>query len=108
MEVKLREEDDILVVSVSGRLDTLSAPSFQKELEKQIEQGAKRIVFDCSDLEYVSSAGLRSTLIIAQKAKAAEGRLVCCRLRGLVKKVFEISKFSEIVPTFDSLDEALK
>lgn len=108
MEVKLREVDHILVASVSGRLDTLSAPSFQKELEKQIEQGAKRIVFDFSDLEYVSSAGLRSILIIAKKAKSAEGELVCCRLRGLVRKVFEISKFSEIVPTFESLDGALK
>ncbi|MFH0960419.1 MAG: STAS domain-containing protein [Pseudomonadota bacterium] len=107
MEVKFRREGTALIVTVTGRLDTVAASVFQSEIEKGVDNEIDRIVIDCSELDYISSAGLRSILIIAQKICNAHGYLACCRLKGLVKKVFEISKFSLIVPTFDSLEEAL-
>jgi anti-anti-sigma factor len=107
VEVRFRREDSVLIIAVTGRLDTIAASEFQSEVVKSIDTGTNRIAIDCSGLDYISSAGLRSILIIAQKACQANGGLACCCLRGLVKKVFEISKFSLIVPTFDSLEEAL-
>ncbi|MFA6222075.1 MAG: STAS domain-containing protein [Desulfomonilaceae bacterium] len=108
MDVKILQHDEKSIVCISGRLDTLTAPAFQDELENLIERGMARIILDFSDLEYLSSAGLRSTLIIAQKTKNANGQVVCCQLKGLVKKVFEISKFAEIVPTVDTVEDALE
>ncbi len=107
MEVRFRKQGSALIFTVTGRLDTVAASEFQSEVEKSINNEAERIVIDCSELDYISSAGLRSILIIAQKTCKANGYLACCCLRGLVKKVFEISKFSLIVPTFDTLEEAL-
>jgi len=107
VEIRCQTEGSALIFTVTGRLDTVAASEFQREVEKSINNEAERIVIDCSELEYVSSAGLRSILIIAQKTCQANGYLACCCLRGLVKKVFEISKFSLIVPTFDTLEEAL-
>jgi anti-sigma B factor antagonist len=108
VDVKILQQGEKSIVCITGRLDTFSAPEFQDAMEKLIERGMSRIVLDFSNLEYLSSAGLRSTLIIAQKTKNANGQVVCCELKGLVKKVFEISKFAQIVPTFDSLEDALE
>lgn len=108
MEVKLREAGNILVVSICGRLDTLSAPSFEKMVESGIAETIGKIILDLSDLEYVSSAGLRSFLVLGQKSKAQGGCVVCCSASGLVKKVLEISKFCEILPMFNSVEDALR
>lgn len=107
MQVRFRQEGETLVVEVSGRLDTGASSKFLDEVEAKVANGSTTIVIDCSELDYISSAGLRSILVIAQKTGQANGDLACCCLKGLVKKVFEISKFSQIVPSFDSLENAL-
>ena len=108
MQVRFRQEGETLVVAVTGRLDTGASSTFLDEVEPKVSTGYTTIVIDCSELDYISSAGLRSILVIAQKTNQAHGELSCCCLKGLVKKVFEISKFSQIVPSFDSLEDALE
>jgi len=108
MEVKVRKDQDLLVVSVDGRIDTVSAPSFQQQMEAFLNQGEKRIVMDFESLEYISSAGLRSILFSAKKAKAVGGTVACCSLQSMVKKVFDVSGFATMIRVFDSLDEAVK
>jgi anti-anti-sigma factor len=107
MDIEVRKDGQAAVVSVSGRIDTISASDFQRRIEEVLAQGEKKIVVDLEKLEYVSSAGLRSILIGAQKAKAAGGNLSCCALQGMVKKVFEISGFGAILRIFDSVEAAL-
>jgi len=63
---------------------------------------------DSSDLEYISSAGLRSMLAIAKVLKTKEGKLVFAGLQGPVKDVFKISGFGLIFTIFDTEAEALK
>lgn len=108
MDIDVKKSGQALVVSVTGRIDTVSAPDFQQKIEEILAQGETRIVVDLEKLDYVSSAGLRSILIGAQKAKAVRGSLSCCALRGMVKKVFEISGFGTMLPIFDSVEDALK
>ncbi len=108
MEIDVKKGGHAVVVCVTGRIDTISAPDFQQKIEEILAQGESRIVVDLEKLEYVSSAGLRSILIGAQKAKAAQGSLCCCALQGMVKKVFEISGFGVMLPIFDSVEAALQ
>jgi anti-anti-sigma factor len=108
VDIEVKKGGQAVIVSVTGRIDTISAPDFQQEIEGILSQGETRIVVDLERLEYVSSAGLRSILIGAQKAKAAQGSLSCCALQGMVKKVFEISGFGAMLPIFDSIEAALK
>ena len=63
---------------------------------------------DLEDLEYVSSASLRSLLVLGQQTKTMGGCVVCCSASGLVRKVLEISKFCEILPMFNSVEDAQK
>jgi anti-anti-sigma factor len=107
VEITVRKQDETLIVSVAGRIDTISAPDFQKKMEDLILQGERGIVVDLEQLEYVSSAGLRSVLVTAQKVKKAGGTFCCCSLQGMVKKVFEISGFCTIIPILESAEDVV-
>jgi len=98
---------DTMVVSVNGRMDAASAPDFEKNMQEMIDSGKRAFAVDLSELEYISSAGLRAILSIAKRLKALNGNLCIASLRGPVKEVFEISGFSSIIPIYDNVDAAL-
>ena len=108
MQIQAKKDQNVLIVSVEGRMDTVSAPEFQKRLEDLLDQGETGILMDFGKLEYVSSAGLRSILVAAKKAKSLGGTVSCCSLQDMVRKVFDVSGFTGMLPVFDSLEEALK
>ncbi len=107
MEIDVARIGQGVVVSVTGRMDTITAPVFQQRIEQLIDQGEKNVVVDLKGLEYVSSAGLRSILIGAKKTKAEGGRFSCCSLQAMVGKVFDVSGFRSIISVFDSREAAL-
>ncbi len=107
MKVDMNRHGGWSVIKIEGRMDTISAPDFEKQAQDWIGQGEHRMVVDLSDLEYISSAGLRALLVAAKAAKASGGQLRCCSLKGVVKKVFDVSGFSSMLPVYESLDAAL-
>jgi len=107
VEITVSKDQNAMIVSVAGRMDTVTAPDFQNKMEEVLGQGQKEILVDFEKLEYISSAGLRAVLMAAKQAKAGGGTFLCCGLRDMVKKVFNISGFSSMIPVFDSVDEAL-
>lgn len=108
MEVHTRKEHNAMVVSVKGRLDAISAPEFEKDLANLILKGENTFILSFSELEYISSAGLRSILATAKKLKEKEGQVVFAGLKGTVEEVIKISGFLSIFKTFDSEEAAIK
>jgi len=108
MEVNIRKEEKVLVVSVTGRMDAVSAPDFDTQVEERVDKGETNLVLDLSGLDYISSAGLRSMLTLAKKLKTKEGDLVLFGLQDMVNEVFEVSGFSTIFEIFGSLEEAME
>jgi len=96
-----------MVVAVKGRMDAASAPDFEKNMVAMIDGGQHAFAVDLSELDYISSAGLRAILSIAKRLKTLNGNFLIASLRGPVKEVFEISGFSSIIPIYDSVDAAL-
>jgi stage II sporulation protein AA (anti-sigma F factor antagonist) len=88
-------------------MDAESAPEFEDECKAWIDRGKYRLVVDMSELTYVSSMGLRSFITIGQLAQQKGGRLRLCRLSGLVKQVFEITRLNSVFPIHDSIESAL-
>lgn len=107
MDVSFSQQGNWVIVEVEGRMDTVSAPEFEKKIQERILEGASRFVVDFSKLDYISSAGLRSILIAGKNSKARGGELTCCGLKGVVKKVFDVSGFCRLLPTCDSVEDAL-
>ncbi len=106
MEISNRKQGNALVVSVQGRMDAVTAPEFEKELERLMGGDETMFVIDLAGLDYISSAGLRSILALAKKLKTGGGVLHLAAMQDVVKEVFDISGFSSIIPIFGSVDEA--
>jgi anti-sigma B factor antagonist len=108
MDVNFAKQGDWTIVKLEGRLDTVSAPEFDKMIQEQILQGSHRLIMDFSKLDYISSAGLRSVLVAGKNSKSRGGELACCGLKGVVKKVFDVSGFHKLLPIFDSMEDVLE
>ncbi len=84
-----------LTMEVEGRLDTMTAPELEKALKESLD-GMTELVLDFTNLEYVSSAGLR-VLLSAQKIMNKQGRMVIRNVCETVMEVFEVTGFSDIL-----------
>ena len=93
IEKKINGEAATLIVS--GRLDTQTAPELENELDN-ILSGLKELTFDMTNLEYVSSAGLR-VILKAQKAMNAQGSMKLTGVNDSIMEVFDITGFLDIL-----------
>jgi anti-anti-sigma factor len=106
--VETGKVDNALIVSVKGRMDVISAPEFEKAFDEWIDAGEFNFIVDFSNLEFISSAGIRSILVTAKKLEGRGGRVVLAGPKAAVKKVFEISGFYALIPIFETTDDALR
>ena len=107
MELSVKNEEKGTLVTVTGRMDAVSSPEFEKELARLIDEGNINFVIDLAGLDYISSSGLRSILVTAKKLKGKNGQILLASLQAVVKEVFEISGFSAIIPIHESVEEAM-
>ena len=80
---------------LEGRLDTITAPQLETEIRNSLN-GVVSLVLDFTDLEYVSSAGLR-VLLSTQKIMNAQGEMKVKNVRKQVMEILEITGFSDIL-----------
>lgn len=95
MKIYQNREADKLSVAVEGRLDTMTATEFETELSQSLG-GVSELVLDMTNLEYVSSAGLR-VLLKLQKKMHIQGKMTLIGVNENVMEVFEITGFSDIL-----------
>jgi anti-anti-sigma factor len=98
MEIAHERDGDVVVVRLSGRLDSSTAKAAEDSITAAIAGiETPRIVFDLSGLAYISSAGLRVLLVTSKKIKQTGGRMALCGLTAGVREVFSISGFDTIL-----------
>jgi anti-anti-sigma factor len=109
MNVSARRYASAVVLQVSGRLDQDTCEAFRSDLVKHVETAAQGggIVLDLSQMEYVSSAGLRCFMLASRQAKARQARIVVAALQPMVKEIFDISHFNLVFQVFPTVREAL-
>ena len=98
---------DYYVVSIAGRLDATTSVELDKQCDLWLSQGEHDIVLDMGNLEYISSAGLRSILASAKKLKKKGGDLHLCGLVGLVADVMKMSGFAAIFKIFETREQVI-
>jgi stage II sporulation protein AA (anti-sigma F factor antagonist) len=107
MEIQVKKETNATVVTISGRLDAVTAPEYEKTVNELISAGGIKIVIDFDALDYISSAGLRGLLVTAKQLKGKGGQVRCANVKGTVKEVFDISGFGSIFQMDDSVADSL-
>ncbi len=90
--MRTKREGEQLTVFAEGRIDTMRAPTFAEEVEKSLD-GVKTLVFDFSDVEYISSSGLRVLMKSVKAMKARGGEMRVTKVNKSVYDVFETIGF---------------
>jgi len=92
-------------VHLDGRLDNETVALLDNELGTIAASPVDVVVFDLANLEYISSAGLRSIFGMRQALAARSGRIVLLNARPQVQKVFDIVKATDLASVFTSVEE---
>ena len=120
MEISERNTADMVTLSLSGKLDGTTAKSFEEKILTRIDSGDRRFIIDVSELQYISSAGLRVFALAGKRLNSANGKLVLCgfkktipyntlnRILDPIREVFDTSGFSLIFPSYGSHDDAIE
>lgn len=93
------------VAALAGRLDAAGAPLFDKEIEG-LPQPPKTLVIDFNEVDYISSAGLRSLIAVAKKMRPNGGEICLCSLKPFLAKVLVLSGLSHFFKIKDTLEAA--
>ncbi len=96
MQIEQERDGNKLILKLSGRLDTNTAPQLQEVVERDLEE-ITELTADMSSLEYVSSAGLRVLLAAAKNMKAKGGTLTVTGANQDIKQVFIITGFQKVL-----------
>ncbi|MDO4540033.1 MAG: STAS domain-containing protein [Syntrophomonadaceae bacterium] len=95
MIIEKNQQGTTLKFTLSGRLDTSTAPELEQELKTALE-GVEKLAFDLAGLDYLSSAGLR-VLLSAQKTMNKQGSMVVRNVNETVREIFEVTGFDDIL-----------
>lgn len=106
MELIETKANSATVLTLVGRLDGLSSPGVEQKIDALLAAGARALVLDLARLDYVSSAGLRVFLVAAKKSKAAGGKIAFAALTPVVREVFELSGFLNVLDVKATVAEA--
>lgn len=107
MQINEQIQGDVTIVAIDDHLDTMSAPGFEQRLLGLIDAGARKVVIDCSALQYVNSAGLKVFLLAAKKLETAGGHFIICSLASSVQMIFEMIGFTRIMKIVPTREDAL-
>jgi anti-anti-sigma factor len=108
MDITMRTQNDTILVAVAGNLDSNTSSHAQQVLDGVLASGGRKVVLDCTALDYISSAGLRVLLGTAKRLSGAGGALRLFGLNETVREVFDISGFSAILAVFVTEADALE
>ena len=97
MKVEITQNDTQVMVTLEGRLDTVTSAEFEKDLTPYFSMQGIELLLDCAAMEYISSAGLRVVLMAHKSIVANGGRFVIRNLSKEVRSVFDMIGFSNIL-----------
>jgi len=106
ISISSRKEGSATIVQVSGRIDADAAPGFELSCVQLVRGAEKVIVLDLGGVQYISSSGLRSLLVIGKYQQQRGGVLRLANLNDVVGQLFEQSRFNSLFPCFDSVEKA--
>lgn len=110
MQLTNRRIGNAVLLAAAGRIDHASAEDFRAALQPYLAQckaDGDVVVLDFSGVEYISSVGLRVLMLAAKQAKTQGGAIAVAALQPVVGEIFEISKFTLVIPCFPGVRDAL-
>jgi anti-sigma B factor antagonist len=108
METSVEQLGVVFTVHIAGSVDGLTAEPLQQVFTHELEAGHHQLVADFGAVDYTSSAGLRVLLSTVKRARSGGGDLRLAGPNPDVRKVLDLSGFTSILKTFETVDDAVK
>jgi anti-anti-sigma factor len=108
MNIKNEKIGNFSVLKINGRIDTIHSSTMEDEVNQLFDNGEKNLIFNCSEMNYISSSGLRVFLVAQKKVISINGKLYLCNMQPAIQDIFRISGFSNLFRIFDTQEEALE
>ena len=96
MTINVERDFELVTLAITGRLDATTAPNLEAVVNELYED-AKELVIDMSELEYISSAGIRVLLGAYKKMNLTQGTIRIVKANDMVREVFEMTGLSEML-----------
>jgi anti-sigma B factor antagonist/stage II sporulation protein AA (anti-sigma F factor antagonist) len=108
LQIDLEEIEERILLRLEGRIDAISAPTLEKKLRQLIDEQRLFLLLDLTQVDYVSSAGLRVLLAMSKKVHGKQGYLVLFSLQEEVAAIFKMAGFDRILSICQNETEALQ
>ncbi|MBT5873019.1 MAG: STAS domain-containing protein, partial [Candidatus Latescibacteria bacterium] len=105
MKIKNSPQGDYSIVTCSGRIDSDNYSQAEAALTEIVDAGNHHLILNLSDLDYISSAGLRTLINLAKKIKYHNGTIAAALMKRDVREIFDIAGFHVLIPTYDTIEE---
>ena len=107
MDIEKERVGDAHVVTAHGRLDGIYSTAFANEVGALITGAHPKILIDFTDIDHVTSAGLRAVLILVKKAKASGGVFALCGVNEQVREILDTSGFDAMFGIYPGRAEGI-
>ena len=97
MQIKSDISSKNIVISLIGRLDTITSPQLEEEINSFSLENIETVILDLKELEYISSAGLRVVLMIHKKMNKLGGQLKLINVHDMILNIFDMTGMSEFL-----------
>lgn len=106
--VKRTVDGDLTILSLEGYLDAHTAPEFERALQAELDRDRSKIIADCCNLSYISSAGLGVFMGFIEDIREDGGDIKICGLVPKVRQVFELLGFQQLYHILDTVPDAVR
>lgn len=107
MDIQMREQDGVAVLSLSGRLDLASGATLKEQVKRFAEKDGNQVHLNLAEVEFINSSGLGALVSIMKEIRLLKGRLTLSNLASYVQEIFEITQLSHIFEIYATQEEAL-
>lgn len=108
MPITTKQLDHATVATITGKLDGITSVDVQKKLFSLLEEGTKQLILDVQTVDYLSSAGMRTLLLVAKRCKEVSASISLINVSPQLTEIFEITGFLPVLTIYKDLDTALK
>jgi anti-anti-sigma factor len=108
IDIKLVETHSVLILEVSGQVNSITAITLGEQLQRAAQQGHYNIVLDFGSVEYLSSAGLREIMSGVERAKNGGGDLRIANPSKRVSELLELTGLDGVLAIYPTRDEAAR
>ena len=108
MELKSYQENNATVIEIIGHLDTMTAPEYEKQMTEVMKGDSKIFIADCTQLDYISSSGLRVLLMTLKNISNKGGKFILFGMQESIFEVFKICRFDNLFSIVPDKHEAFK